>query len=51
MNRELGRKVLSYLNPHIADYFVGIFTLEIDEPDPGLLEIVVSCVTVEMNSF
>jgi hypothetical protein len=37
------------LNPMISQYFAGLFTTEIDEPDPQVLEKVIPKVTDPMN--
>jgi hypothetical protein len=39
-----------YLNPLISDYFAGLFTTEVDEPDPDLLSKVILKVTEQMNN-
>lgn len=39
----------TYLNPLVYDYFAGIFSTEIDEPDPSLIEKVKPRMTVQMN--
>ena len=39
----------AYLNPMISDYFSGLFSTEVYDKDPSLLEKVVPKVTVEMN--
>jgi ribosome-binding protein aMBF1 (putative translation factor) len=38
------------LNPLISDYFAGLFTTEVDEPDPELIEKVTPRVTEEINT-
>lgn len=43
------REGTTYLNPLISDYFAGLFTTEIDEPDPNLIEKVIPRVTPAMN--
>ena len=37
------------LNPMISDYFAGLFSTEVDEPDPELLDKVVPKVSEQMN--
>ena len=37
------------LNPMVSDYFAGLFSTEVDEPDPDLLAKVVPKVSDEMN--
>ena len=39
----------AYLNPLVSDFFAGLFTTEIEEIDPGLLEKVIPCISAEMN--
>lgn len=39
----------AYLNPIISEYFAGLFTTEIDEPDPEFINRVVPRVTNNMN--
>jgi hypothetical protein len=43
------REGTEQLNPMISDYFAGLFTTEVDEPDPELIEKVVPRVNSEMN--
>ena len=43
------REGTAYLNPLISQYFAGLFSTEIDEPDPSLLEKVNRRVTTQMN--
>jgi hypothetical protein len=38
-----------YLNPHISGYFAGLFSTEVDDPDPELINKVTPRVTREMN--
>ena len=40
---------ITELNPHISGYFAGLFSTEIEEPDPELLAKVVPKVTDVMN--
>jgi hypothetical protein len=40
---------LAQLNPMISDYFAGLFTTEVDEPDPDLIEKVTPRVSTAMN--
>jgi molybdopterin converting factor small subunit len=44
------REGTDQLNPMISDYFAGLFTTEVDEPDPELIEKVVPRVNNEMNA-
>ena len=39
----------AHLNPNVSDYFAGLFSTEIDEPDPVVLQKVVPKVTDVMN--
>ena len=43
------REGIAYLNPLISQYFAGLFSTEIDEPDPSLLEKVNQRVMTQMN--
>jgi hypothetical protein len=38
------------LNPHISGCFAGLFTTEVEEPDPSLIQLVTPRVTEEMNT-
>jgi hypothetical protein len=38
------------LNPHISGYFAGLFTTEVEEPDPALIQLVTPRVAEEMNA-
>ena len=40
----------AYLNPHISQYFAGLFSTEIEEPDYAFMDKVQSRVTNEMPS-
>jgi hypothetical protein len=36
------------LNPHISGYFADLFTTEVEEPDPALIQLVTPRVAEEM---
>jgi hypothetical protein len=40
---------IAYLNPMISGYFAGLFSTEVEEPDPNLLDMVVPRVSENMN--
>jgi hypothetical protein len=40
----------TYLNPLVSDYFVGLFTTEVDESDPVLLSRMIPKVTEQINN-
>jgi hypothetical protein len=41
----------AYLNPMISDYFSGLFSTEVYDTDPALLDKVIPRVTPEMNEY